>query len=315
MTQSSAETVGVDISKDFLEANVHASGDARRFANDAKGHRAFIAWLKDRQVERVVFEATGAYHRAFERALAAAGLPTSKVNPRQARRFAEATGKLAKTDTIDAATLARFGALLTPQTREPVSQTLDEMKELQNARNALVKDRVATLNRQKQLRSAILKRLANQRLKQIDSQLRAIDCALASLRDADSSLQAKFDILLSIPGIGAATAFALLIEMPEIGTLENPQAASLAGLAPVARDSGNWRGKRSISGGRANLRQAIYMPALVATRFNPDLKAKYQALVAAGKPAKVAIVAVMRKLLILANALLKAGKKWQPKTA
>jgi transposase len=315
MTQSSADTIGVDISKDFLDANIHPSGEARRFANDAKGHRAFIGWLRGRSVERVVFEATGAYHRAFERTVAAAGLPTAKVNPRQARRFAEATGKLAKTDTIDAATLARFGALLTPPTHEPVSQTLDEMKELHNARTALVKDRVATLNRQKQLRSAILKRLANQRLKQIDSQLKAIDTALAGLRDADPSLKARFDILMSIPGIGVATAFALLIEMPEIGNIENPQAASLAGLAPVARDSGNWRGKRSIRGGRANLRQAIYMPALVATRFNPDLKVKYQAMIAAGKPAKVAIVAVMRKLLILANALLKAGRNWQPKIA
>jgi transposase len=315
MTHSSADTVGVDISKDFLDANIHPSGDAKRFANDAKGHRAFIAWLKGRQVERVVFEATGAYHRAFERTVSAAGLPTAKINPRQARRFAEATGKLAKTDTIDAATLARFGALLTPQTREPVSQILDEMKELHNARAALVKDRVATLNRQKQLRSAILKRLANQRLKQIDSQLRAIDTALEELRDGDTSLKARFDILMSIPGVGVATAFALLIEMPEIGSLENPQAASLAGLAPVARDSGKSRGKRSIRGGRANLRQAIYMPALVATRFNPDFKTKYQAMIAAGKPRKVAIVAIMRKLIILANALLKAGRNWQPKAA
>ena len=315
MTQSSADTVGVDISKDFLDTNIHPSGEARRFANDAKGHRALIAWLATRPVQRVVFEATGAYHRAFERTLAAAGLPMAKINPRQARRFAEAVGKLAKTDTIDAAMLARFGALLTPPTREPVSQTLDEMKELHNARQALVKDRTAILNRQKQMRNTILKRLAAQRLKQIDSQLKAIDNALEGLRDSDTALKARFDILLSIPGIGATTAFAMLIEMPEIGTLENSQAASLAGLAPVARDSGKWSGKRSIRGGRANLRQAIYMPALVATRFNPDFKAKYQAMIAAGKPAKVAIVTIMRKLVVLANALLKAGRNWQPKAA
>jgi transposase len=263
----------------------------------------------------VVFEATGAYHRRFERTLAAAGLPMAKINPRQARRFAEATGKLAKTDTIDAAVLARFGALLTPQARQPVSETLDEMKELHNARTALVKDRTATLNRQKQLRSAILKRLAMQKLKQIDGQLKTIDAALTALCNADTDLKARFGILVSIPGIGAATAYAMLIEMPEIGTLENPQAASLAGLAPVARDSGKWRGKRSIRGGRANLRQAIYMPAFVATRFNPDFKAKYQAMIAAGKPPKLAITAIMRKLVILANALLKAGRNWQPRLA
>jgi transposase len=266
MTQPTADTVGVDISKDFLDANIHPSGEARRFANDAKGHRAIIAWLDGRQVQRVVFEATGAYHRAFERALAAAGLPTAKINPRRARRFAEAIGQIAKTDSIDAAMLARFGALLTPQTRTPVSEIVDEMKELHNARQALVKDRTAALNRQKQMRIAILKRLATQRLKQIDSQLKAIDAALAALRDSDAVLKARFDILLSIPGIGDTTAFALLIEMPELGGLENPQAASLAGLAPVARDSGKWKGKRSIRGGRANLRQAIYMPLL----WQPD---------------------------------------------
>jgi transposase len=315
MSEHTPVTVGVDISKDFLDTNIHPSNEARRFTNDAAGHNAMIVWLQGRQVDRVVFEATGAYHRSFERTLAVAGLPMAKINPRQARRFAEAIGKLAKTDAIDAAMLARFGALLTPQIHTPVSQTLDEMRELQNARTALVKDRTATLNRQKQMRIAILKRLATQRLKQIDNQLRAIDAALAALRDADAALKTRFDILLSIPGIGASTAFAMLIEMPEIGTLEGPQAASLAGLAPLARDSGKWSGKRSIRGGRANLRQAIYMPALVATRFNPDFKTKYQAMIAAGKPAKVAIVAIMRKLIVLANALLKAGRNWQPMTA
>jgi transposase len=175
--------------------------------------------------------------------------------------------------------------------------------------------RSATLNRQQQLRSSILKRLAVQRLKQIDGQLKTIEAALAALRDGDAALKARFDILISIPGVGAATAFAMLIEMPEIGTLEAPQAASLAGLAPVARESGDWKGKRSIRGGRTNLRRAIYMPALVAIRFNPDFKAKYQAMVGAGKPPKVAITAIMRKLIILANALLKANRKWQPKAA
>jgi len=206
MTQISADTFGVDISKNFLDANIHPTGEAKRFANDAKGHRSLIARLEGRQVQRVVFEATGAYRRAFERTLAVAGLPMAKINPRQARRFAEAIGKLAKTDAIDAAMLARFGALLTPQTRTPVSEIVNEMKELHNGRQGLVKDRTATLNRQKQMQLAILKRLASQRLKQIDSQLKVIDTALAVLRDSDPALKARFDILLSIPGIGATTA-------------------------------------------------------------------------------------------------------------
>jgi transposase len=207
MTKSISETVGVDISKEHLDVFVYPSGAAKQFGNDAKGHRS------------------------FERTLAAAGFPMAKINPRHARRFAEATGKLAKTDAIDAAMLARFGALLTPKAREPISPTLDEMKDFLNARNALVKERTATLNRQQQLRNGLLKRLALQRIKQLEGQLKTVDAALQALCDADPVLKVRFKILVSIPGVGASTALALPIDMPEIGTLENSQAASLAGLA------------------------------------------------------------------------------------
>ncbi len=313
MAQSTTLSAGVDIGKDHLDACLHPGGATRRFSNDAKGHRALIAWLSPHTISRVVYEATGAYHRAFERALHEAGLPLAKVNPRQARRFAEAVGQLAKTDRCDAALLARLGALLEPAVRPVLSPTLDAMKELHGARQALVKDRTAALNRQKTLCSALLKRHNAQRLRQIETQLAAINAALAALCEADPDLKARWSILASIPGIGEATAITLLVEMPELGSLEPGQAASLAGLAPVARDSGQSKGKRFIRGGRASLRQALYMPALVATRFNPELKAKYQALVTAGKPAKVAITAVMRKLLLLANALLRDRRPWQPK--
>jgi transposase len=315
MDHPTALTAGVDISKDNLDVFLHPTGATRRFANDAKGHRALIAWLAPSRIERVVFEATGAYHRAFERSLALAGLPMVKVNPRHTRCFAEAAGKLAKTDRLDAAMLARFGALLQPPTRPIVSQTIDDMKELHVARRALVRDRTAALNREKQLRSPLLRRQASQRLTQIDTQLKAIDVALEALRDADPDLKARFDILASIPGISTITAFAILIEIPELDTLDERQVASLAGLAPVARDSGQWKGKRSIRGGRAGLRRALYMPALVAIRFNADLKAKYQALRAAGKAPKVAITAIMRKLIILANALLRDHRTWSTRHA
>lgn len=310
---STAQNAGVDISKDTLDVCLHPSGAAKRFANDGKGHRALIAWLAPSEIVRIVFEATGAYHYVFARTLAMAGLPMAKINPRQARRFAEATGKLAKTDRCDAAMLARFGALLEPAARPVSSETLDEMKELHAARRALVKDRTAAFNREKLLRSGLLKRQTAQRLRQIATQIAAIDAALAALRDADPGLKLRFDILASIPGIGATTAFAMLIEMPELGTIENKCAASLAGLAPVARQSGRWTGRAFIRGGRAGVRQALYMPALVAARFNPDLKAKYAELVKAGKPAKVALIAIMRKLAILANALLRDQREWTQK--
>ena len=307
-------TIGVDVSKDTLDAHRHPDGDVHRFANDRAGHKALIAWIGD-TVERVVFEPTGPYHGALERALADAGLPIVKVNPRQARRFAEATGKLAKTDRLDAAMLARMGAVLELEVRPVQGAAIAELKELHIAREALVKDRTAAKNRSKHLGLRLLKRQNAERLKHIERQIAAIDAEIEQRIKADTEMSKRFDILTSIPGIARLTAFVLLIEMPELGNLEPGQAASLSGLAPIARQSGRWTGKAFIKGGRANVRQALYMPALVACRFNPDFKAKYKQLTEAGKPAKVAITAIMRKIIVMANALLKAGRAWMPKEA
>jgi transposase len=310
-----AQNVGVDISKATLDVHLHSAGIARQFTNDASGIKALLGWLGDRDIARIVFEPTGPYHHRLERRLGDAGLPLAKVNPLQARRFAQAAGAHAKTDAIDAAMLARMGALLTPPVRQITSEAIDDMRELHIARLALIKDRTAARNREHACRSPLLKRHAAQRLAQIDRQIAAIDAALNARLQTDPELVSRFEILISIPGVGALTAIIMLIEMPELGQLESKQVASLAGLAPQARDSGQYRGKRHIRGGRAVLRQALYMPALVATRFNVDLKAKYQAMVTAGKPPKVAITAIMRKLIILANTLLKADRKWIEKPA
>lgn len=307
------DTIGVDISKDHLDAHRMSDGASRRFGNDTNGHGAFINWLGQPGC-RIVYEPTGPYHRAFERRLADAGAALVKVNPRQARRFAEATGSLAKTDRLDAAMLARMGALLGLEARPVRSPVLVDLKDLHMAREALVKNRTAAKNRSKTLSLPILKRQNAAQLRQIEHQIAAIEAEIIALVRADPDRARRFDILVSIPGVSAITAFALLIDMPELGTLGNGQAASLAGLAPVARQSGNWTGRAFIRGGRANVRQALYMPALVAMRFNPDLKANYQRLVKAGKPAKKAITAIMRKLIVLANALLRDGRKWTPST-
>jgi transposase len=315
MLSTIAQTVGIDISKATLDVYLHPQASARQFPNTAVGIATLLAWLAQGAVHRVIFEPTGAYHHRLERQLGNAGVPMVKVNPLQARRFAEAIGQRAKTDAVDAAMLARFGALDALQVRPMVSQTLSDMKELLVARRGLVKDRVAASNRNHVHRAPLLKRLADQRLRQVERQIAAIDAALRALCQADAELKARLDILVSIPAIGEATALAMLIEMPELGTIDNKCVASLAGLAPVARDSGQHSGKRFIRAGRAHLRQALYMPALVAIRFNADMKAKYQALVANGKPPKVAITAVMRKLLILGNALLREHRNWTPKIA
>ena len=310
MVESVAQCVGVDISKDTFDVYLHPAGVARRLPNDKVGLAMLIAWLRDLLITRIVFEPTGLYHQAFERQLADAGWPLVKINPRHARRFAEAIGRHAKTDAVDAAMLAKLGAMLQPPARPIPSQALRDIQQLHAARCALVKDRVAATNRYHIRRLPLLKRQAEQRLKQIQAQIRAIDAALLQILIGNVTLKARFDILASIPGLGKTTAFAILAEMPELGTIDHRAIASLAGLAPIARDSGRWRGKRFICGGRAKLRHALYMPALVAIRFNPNMKAKYQALIQAGKPAKVAIIAIMRKLLILANALVRDNRPW-----
>ena len=308
-------TIGADISKDHIDLHRWPDGAERRVSNDKAGFAAIVKWLASAPVERVVFEPTGAYHKAFERFLGQHELPLCKINPRQVRRFAEAIGKLAKTDRADAALLARFGAMVRPEIRPAPSQIINSLKELYIARQALVKDRTAGKNRGKTLTIALLKQHNSRRLDRIKSEIADIDRAIQALIGSDCALKHRLEVLISIPGISKITAFAMLIEMPELGTLDEKAVASLAGLAPVARQSGAWTGRAFIRGGRAMLRQALYMPALVASRFNPDLTRKYQALIAAGKPAKLAITAIMRKLLILANALLRDGRKWSQKTA
>ena len=214
MIATIAQTVGVDISKNTLDVYLHPQAVARQFLNTAAGITDLLSWLGQSAVDRVVFEPTGAYHHRLERQLGNAGLPMVKVNPLQARRFAEAIGRRAKTDAIDAAMLARFGALDALQARPMVSQTLSDMKELLVARRGLVKDRVAASNRNHVHRAPLLKRLADQRLRQVDRQIAAIDAALRALSQEDAEIRARLEILVSIPAIGEATALTMLIEMP-----------------------------------------------------------------------------------------------------
>jgi transposase len=306
----SETTIGVDISKAHLDACRWPGGETLRVRNDPAGHKALIRWIA-RGVARVVFEPTGAYHRGLEHALGRAGIAFSKVNPARARRFAEAVGTHAKTDRIDASLLARLGALLEPALAAPKPAVLDDLAELHLARAALVRDRTAAKNRAERLTLPLLRRQRARALRAIERALAEVDAAIAALIAGDEILARKAAILCSIPGISAITAAAILAGMPELGELEPGDAASLAGLAPVTRQSGQWKGPARIGGGRADLRRALYMPALTAVRFNPDLKVFYDRLRTAGKPAKLALTAVMRKLLILANALLRDGRKWE----
>jgi transposase len=310
--------IGVDISKSHLDVFRLEDEAAQRFENSAAGFRALAKWLgktpNKTPVARVVFEPTGAYHKAFEAAFGGV-FPLVKVNPLQARRFAEACGTKAKTDAVDAKMLARMGAALKPEPGAPQSENARVLKDLHVARTSLIKERTRLRNRAQTQDIPLLKRHTKARLTLVERQIADLDAEIAAQIAAQQSTARTCEILCSMPGVGAVSAAAIQALMPEIGTLERKQVASLAGLAPITRQSGQWKGKSSIGSGRKPLRDALYMPALVAMRCNPDLKEKYTRLRAAGKPAKVAIVAVMRNLIEMANALVKTDRMWVPKSS
>ena len=303
------DTIGIDISKATLGAHRLSDGASAQFSNDKAGFSALQQWLKNHDIARIVYEPTGPYHRAFEVAMATQ-FPLVKVNPLQARRFAQAQGVRAKTDQVAARMLAVMGQAFLLEPRASTSNKQRNLKELNVARQALIKDRTRALNRQKTLTLPILKRQAKARLAQLKTQLSLVDDAINELLVSTPGTARAFDIICSIPGLSKVSAAALLIEMPELGTLKEKQVASLAGLAPMTRQSGQWSGKAFIQGGRKHLRDALYMPAVVAARHNSDMRRFYERLIDAGKPAKVAFTAIMRKLILLANALIKQDRMW-----
>ena len=307
-------TVGIDVSKARLDAHRLPDGEAARFANAKAGFRQLIQWSGD-AVECIAYEASGPYHRDLEQALLEHGLPAARVNPWQARRFAEASGRRVKTDPVDAAMLASMAAVMSLRPTPPLPAAQRELQDLQQAREALVRDRAVARNRLDQYRLPLLRRQVKARLRQIEGQIKALDQALADLLGSDAALQRKACLLQSIPGVSSVTAAGLLATLPELADLPPKALSSLAGLAPVTRQSGTWQGRSFIQGGRFRVRRLLYMPALSASRCNPDLAAFYQRLIQAGKPPKLALVAVMRKLLLLAAALLRQDREWSPRRA
>jgi len=294
MTKMTDDTIGIDISKATLDIHRLSDGRVTSFDNCPAGFKALSRFCKETPVTRVVYEATGAYHSGLERALGAY-LPLVKVNPLQARRFAQAQGVRAKTDAVDAKMLAVMGDTFALAPDKPLSETHHVLRELRAFRSGLIKDRTRIMSRQRNQTLPITRRQSKARLAQIDKQITEIDAEIDRLIHSSDTMARSLKILRSIPGIGAVCAATILIVpfmiceqitagrwMPEIGRMDRKQVASLTGLAPMTRQSGQWRGKSFIQGGRKVVRDALYMPALVAMRFNPDLKAKYQAMIKAG---------------------------------
>jgi transposase len=306
-----AKVVGIDVSKDRLDVHVLASGEAFFESNDAAGVERLAERLKEQQPALVTLEATGGFETLAAAALSAAGLPVAVVNPAQVRSFADALGKHAKTDAIDAAVIARFA-----------QASGIEAKPLADAQTRLFADLVA---RRRQIMAMIvaeearLKRAAERQLRKsitrllaaLKRELESIDGDLDKQVRASPAWRIKENLLSSVPGVGKRIARTLIAELPELGSLSRRQIAALAGLAPFTRQSGKWRGKSFIAGGRTSVRAALFMGAMVAARHNPLLKAFRDRLVAQGKPKIVAIIATARKLLTILNAIIRDQKPWQ----
>lgn len=311
--------IGIDVSKGHLDVAWDGDGGGgtpppppTRFDNTPAGVAALRERLgRDRPPALVVLEATGGYERAAVAELLDAGLPLAVVNPRQVRDFARATGRLAKTDAIDAAVLAAFGRAVRPPVRPLPDAQAQALAELVARRRQLVGMRTAEGNRLAQARSAAVRSSVEQLLAAIDRQLGGLDGELDALVRACPAWQEKVDLLTGVPGVGPATARALLAELPELGRCSRQQVAALVGVAPVNRDSGQMRGRRTTWGGRATVRTALYMAALVATRHNPAIRAQYRRMVDAGKLKMVALVACMRKLLVTLNAMVRDKRPWR----
>jgi transposase len=312
MTTKPSVFVGVDVSKDTLDVACAASEETTtlRFPNSPNGIADFVEACRAWSIEMIVLEATGGYERPAVAELAAAGLPVVVVNPRQVRDFAKATGRLAKTDRIDAEVLTLFGKAVRPEIRPIKDEKAEELRENLARRQQLVQLRVAEGNRLAQARLPAIRKSINAVLCTLDLQLQTVDDDLERLLRESPVWRANDDLLQSVPGIGPQTSRVLLGNLPELGTCSRRQIAMLVGIAPLNRDSGKMRGKRMIGGGRANVRSALYMATLVATRFNPVIRDFYHRLLEQGKLKKVALVACMRKLLGILNAMLREHKSW-----
>jgi transposase len=279
--------VGIDVSKDHLDIHLRPTGDAFRVNRDEPGLADLVARLVVAHPDRVVLEATGGYEAPVVAALALVGLPVVVINPRQARRFAEATGQLAKTDRLDAALLAHFAEVVRPEVRPLPDADTQALAALVGRRRQLIEMRTAEQNRLGTAAAAVVRGIRDH-IAWLTRQIERAERELATAIAASPAWRAKDDLLQSVPGIGAIVSRTVLTELPELGTLLGKRIAALVGVAPLACDSGRRRGVRSIAGGRAGVRSALYMAILSAVRYNPVLRVVYARLRAAGKAVKVA---------------------------
>lgn len=315
MSSPSPVNVGIDVSKETLDIAVHETETHWTSKHDFSEFPQLLTSLRSLNPTRIIIEASGGFENLLVSHLAAAGLPVMVINPRQIRDFARATGQLAKTDRIDAFVLARFGATIKPDIRELKSAETQELEALVARRaqlvNMLTAERIRLQQAQQQRRQAIVTDL-KAHIHWLEKRLDKCEGELSRLLRSSSIWRTHEERLRSVPGVGPVTTLVLISDLPELGQLPDKQIVALCGLAPHARDSGKWHGKRTTRGGRARVRTALYMAALVATKHNLVIKTFYRRLLGAGKHKKVALTACMRKLLVILNAMFRNRTSWNP---
>lgn len=311
---SNNNCVGIDVAKDKLDVFITANQKTITIPNDPLGHRELIKTLKETASMRVCLEATGGLERTLVEKLTSKKFDVSVVNPRQIRDFAKAAGKLAKTDAIDAQVIALFAQRMQPRVTVPLTKTQQKLKDLTARRRQLSADIVREQNRLTSAYDNDVKRMISKMISLLQKQKTTLENKIDAVIQSDQLMQRRAKILTSVPGIGPASVGVLISELPELGKLNRKQIARLIGVAPTNRDSGTLRGKRTTGGGRVHIRNALYMPTIVAKLHNPKIKAFYDRMLLAGKPKLVAIIAAMRKLITIINTLVKNDKTWMQNT-
>ena len=302
---------GIDVAKDRLDAHLRPTGQRFTVPRNGAGIEQLLDRLRTTPPDLVVMEATGGFELTVAAAIAGAGLPLAIVNPRQIRDFARATGRLAKTDRLDAEMIALFAERIRPEPRPVADEDAQALAELVARRRQIVEMVGMEQNRRRQARARRVARTIEATLRVLEAQLAEIDDDIDGAIRASPAWRAADDLLQSVPGVGPVASRTLIAEMPELGQIDRRAAAALVGVAPINRDSGQMRGHRAIAGGRTTVRNVLFMATLSAVRWNPVLKAHYQQLVQRGRPKKVALVACMRRLLAILNAIIKAQKPWR----
>jgi transposase len=315
MSTVTGQCVGIDISEDFLDVYLHPAGKEVRLPHNDEGIASLLALLREQPIERVVLESTGGLQRRLVRSLQEAGFAVSVVNPERIWAYRRLVGRVAKTDRIDARLIAEYGATMRPAASVPLSEAQQAMRELTSRRDQLIEALAAEKKRLRRVSHEAVRGSLESQIAFLEREVKRLESVIEEAVPKDKTTQATAEILESIPGVGKLTANLMAIELPELGRLGDKQIASLAGVAPHPDESGKYRGRACIRGGRPHVRAKLYMSAFNARRYNPVIGEFYRRLVARGKTFKQAMTACMRKLLVLMNTLVARGQRWDPSHA